>query len=330
MSKLRTALLTAAFLASALVPALVPVMAGAQGYPAKPIRVIVPFPPGGTSDILTRLVGAELTKSWGQQIVPDNRPGANGNIGVELLARSAPDGYTLALMDVGNLTTSPVVFAKLPFDIQRDLAPVAMISYSPHLLSIHPAVPARSVKELIALAKQRPGKLTYSTGIGGAPHFAGLLFEQRAGIKWLTVPGKGGTQSMLTVITGECDVLFLGMLQSVTHARSGKVRALAVSSEKRDAALPEVPTVGETPGLEGFVTGSWQGVLAPARTPPEIIAKLNAEMTRIVLLPEIREKLASQGTTPLPMNPPEFGKWLAEQTVRWAKLVKDTGFKFEN
>jgi tripartite-type tricarboxylate transporter receptor subunit TctC len=304
--------------------------AGAQAYPSKPIRIIVPFPPGGTSDILTRLIGAELTKSWGQQILPDSRPGANGNIGVELLARSAPDGYTLVLMDVGNLTTSPVVFAKLPFDIARDLAPVAMISYSPHLLSIHPAVPARSVKELIALAKQRPGKLTYATGFGSALHFAGLLFEQRAGIKWLTVPGKGGTQSMLMVITGECDVLFLGMLQSVMHAKSGKVRALAVSSEKRDPSLPDVPTVGETPGLEGFVTGSWQGVLAPARTPPDIIAKLNAEMTRITLSPDIRDKLASQGTAPLPMSPPEFGKWLADQTGRWAKLVKDTGFKFEN
>ncbi len=304
--------------------------AGAQAYPAKPIRIIVPFPPGGTSDILTRMIGAEITKVWGQQVLADNRPGANGNIGVELLARAAPDGYTLVLMDVGNLTISPSVYQKLPFDILRDLAPVSMISYSPHLLSVHPAVPARSVKELIALAKKQPGKLNYSTGLGSAPHLAGLLFEQRAGIQWTSVPGKGGTQSMLTVITGECDVLFLGMLQSVHHAKSGKVRALAVSSDKRDPSLPEVPTVGETPGLEGFVTGSWQGVLAPARTPPEVIAKLNAEMTRIIQLPDIRKNLASQGTTPLPMNPPEFGKWLVEQKDRWAKLIKDTGFKFEN
>jgi tripartite-type tricarboxylate transporter receptor subunit TctC len=310
--------------------ALAATQAGAQAYPAKPIRVIVPFPPGGTSDILTRLIGAEITKGWGQQVLADNRPGANGNIGVEMLARAAPDGYTLVLMDVGNLTISPSVFQKLPFDIIRDLAPVSMISYSPHLLSVHPAVPARSVKELIALAKKQPGKLNYSTGLGGAPHLAGLLFEQRAGIRWLTVPGKGGTQSMLTVITGECDVLFLGMLQSVLHVKSGKVRAVAVSSDKRDPALPDVQTVGETPGLEGFVTGSWQGVLAPARTPPEVIAKLNAEMTRIIQLPDIRKNLASQGTTPLPMSPQEFGKWLIEQKDRWAKLVKDTGFKLDN
>jgi tripartite-type tricarboxylate transporter receptor subunit TctC len=309
--------------------ALAAAQAGAQTYPAKPIRIIVPFPAGGTSDILTRLIGAEITKSWGQQVLSDNRPGANGNIGVELLVRSAPDGYTLVLMDVGNLTISPSVFRKLPFDIIRDMAPVSMVSYSSHLLSAHPAVPARSVKELIALAKKQPGKLNYSTGLGGAPHFAGMLFAQRAGIQWTYVPGKGGTQSMLTVITGECDVLFLGMLQSLHHARSGKVKALAVSSDKRDPALPEVPTVSETPGLEGFVTGSWQGVLAPARTPPEVVARLNAEMNRIIQLPDIREKLTSQGTTPLPMSPPEFGKWLSEQKDRWAKLVKDTGFTLD-
>jgi tripartite-type tricarboxylate transporter receptor subunit TctC len=300
----------------------------AQQYPAKPIRVVVPFPPGGTSDILTRMVGAKLTEAWGQQIIPDNRPGANGNIGVEATVRSAPDGYTLILMDVGALTISPSLF-KLPFDIHRDLTPVAMVSYSSHMLSVHPNVPARNVRELIALAKKQPGKLNFATGLGGAPHLAGMLFEQRAGIKWTTIPGKGGTESMLQVMRGECDVLFLGMLQTVAHVKSGRVRALAVSSEKRDPHYPDVPTVGETPGLEGFVTGSWQGILAPAKTPPELIARLNAEVNRITSLPDIKEKLATQGTTPLPMSPPEFGKWLVEQKDRWAKLIKETGFKLE-
>jgi len=197
------------------------------------------------------------------------------------------------------------------------------------MLSVHPNVPARNVKELIALAKKQPGKLNYSTGLGSAPHLAGLLFEQRTGIKWTYIPGKGGTQSMLTVLTGECDVLFLGMLQTVAHVKSGKVRALAVSSAQRDPYYPDVPTVGETPGLQGFVTGSWQGILAPARTPPELIAKINAEGNRITALQDIKEKLGSQGTTPLPMTPAEFGKWLAEQKDRWAKLIKDTGFKLE-
>ena len=324
LTMLKVALCAGAFLAAQFATPAV-----AQPYPAKPIRVIVPFPPGGTSDILTRLVGAKMTEAWGQQIIPDNRPGANGNIGVEATVRSAPDGYTLILMDVGALTISPSIF-KLPFDIHRDLTPVAMVSYSSHMLSVHPNVPAHNVKELIALAKKLPGKLNYSTGLGGAPHLAGLLFEQRAGIKWTYIPGKGGTQSMLTVLTGECDVLFLGMLQTVAHVKSGKVRALAVSSEKRDPYYPEVQTVGETPGLEGFVTGSWQGILGPAKMPPELVARLNAEVNRIVNVPDFKDKLATQGTTPLSMSPPEFGKWLTEQKDRWAKLIRETGFKLDN
>jgi tripartite-type tricarboxylate transporter receptor subunit TctC len=204
-----------------------------------------------------------------------------------------------------------------------------MVSYSSHMLSVHPNVPAKNVRELIALAKKQPGKLNYSTGLGSAPHLAGLLFEQRTGIKWTYIPGKGGTQSMLTVLTGECDVLFLGMLQTVAHVKSGRVRALAVSSEKRDPYYPDVPTVSETPGLAGFVTGSWQGILAPAKTPPELVARINAEVNRITGLPDIKEKLGSQGTTPLPMTPQEFGKWLVDQQARWAKLIKDTGFKLE-
>jgi len=299
----------------------------AQNYPVKPIRIIVPYPPGGTSDILTRMIGAKLTESWGQSVIADSRPGAAGIIGVELLVRAPADGYTLVLMDVGNLTIMPSVFRKLPFEMVRDLAPVGMVSYSPHLLSAHPAVPANNVKELIALAKKQPGKLNYATGLGTAPHFAGMLFTQRAGIKWTDVPGKGGQQSMLQVLTGECDVLFLGILQSIGHVKSGKVKALAMSSAKRDPSLPEVPTVGETPGLEGFVTGSWQGILAPAKTPPDIVAKVNAEVNRIMGLPDMKEKLAVQGTAPLLMSPSEFGKWLVDQRGRWAKLVKETGFK---
>jgi len=299
----------------------------AQNYPAKPIRIIVPYPPGGTSDILTRMVGQKLTESWGQSVIADSRPGAAGIIGVELTVRAPADGYTLVLMDVGNPTIIPSVYRKVPFDTARDLAPVGMVSYSPHLLSVHPSLPARTTAELIAVAKKQPGKLNYATGLGTAPHFAGMLFTQRAGIKWTDVPGKGGSQSMLQVITGECDVLFLGMLQSIAHAKSGKVRPIAMSSAKRDPSMPDVPTVGETKGLEGFVTGSWQGILAPAKTPPDVITKVNAEVNRIMNLPDMKEKLAAQGTTPLLMSPPEFGKWLVEQKDRWAKLVKETGFK---
>ena len=299
----------------------------AQNYPTKPIRIVVPYPPGGTSDIMTRLIGQKLTESWGQSVLADSRPGAAGIIGVELTARAPADGYTLVLMDVGNLTIMPSVFRKLPFDMVRDLAPVGMVSYSPHLLSVHPNVPARTTAELIALAKKQPGKLNYATGLGTAPHFAGMLFQQRTGIKWTDVPGKGGQQSMLQVLTGECDVLFLGILQSIAHVKAGKARGLALSSDKRDPALPDLPTVGETKGLEGFVTGSWQGILAPAKTSPDIVNRVNAEVNRIMGLPDLKEKLASQATVPLLMSPAQFGKWLVEQRDRWAKLVKDTGFK---
>ena len=301
----------------------------AQTFPAKPIRIIVPFPAGGTSDILTRLIGAKMTESWGQQVLPDNRPGANGNIGADFVARAAADGYTLVLMDVGNLAISPSLFQKLPFDILKDFAPVTVVSYSPHILAAHPSMPARNVKEVIALAKSRPGKLNYATGLGGAPHMAGLMFAYRTGIQWAYIPTKGGSANILIVTTGEADILFNGMLATLPHTKSGRLKLLAVSSEKRFPTLPDTPVVAETPGLEGFVTGSWQGVLAPAKTPPEIVARLQTEIARIITTPDMKEKLSSQGADPIGNSPAEMAKWLASEKDRWAKLIKATGFKLE-
>ncbi len=301
----------------------------AQTFPSKPIRVIVPYPPGGTSDILTRLIGVKLTESWGQQVIADNRSGASGNIGAGLTARAAPDGYTLLLTDVGNLTISSILFTKLPFNVLEDFAPVTTISYSPHLLATHPSVPVKTTQELIALAKAHPGKLNFATALGGAPHLAGLNFAQRTGINWVFVPTKGGSQSSFAVTTGDGDVLFLGILQTLPQVKSGKLKLLAVSSEKRLPNLPNTPTVAETAGLEGFVTGSWQGMLAPAHTPPDVIAKLNGEVTRILRLSDVGKTLDSQGTTPLPATPLETGRWLAAERERWAKVVKDSGFKLE-
>lgn len=303
--------------------------AAAQTYPAKPIRIIVPFPAGGTSDILTRLIGTKLTESWGQQVLPDNRPGANGNIGADMVARAAPDGYTLVLMDVGNLAISPSLFPKLPFDILKDFAPVTVVSYSPHILASHPSMPARNVKDVIALAKARPGKLNYATGLGGAPHMAGLMFAYRTGINWAYIPTKGGFANILITTTGEADILFNGMLATLPHTKSGRLKLLAVSSEKRFPTLPDTPVVAETPGLEGFVTGSWQGVLAPAKTPPELVTRLQTEIARIIHTPDIKEKLSSQGADPIGNSPAEMGKWLASEKDRWAKLIKATGFKLE-
>jgi tripartite-type tricarboxylate transporter receptor subunit TctC len=301
----------------------------AQSFPVKPIRIIVPFPAGGTSDILTRLIGAKLTEAWGQQVLPDNRPGANGNIGADFVARAAPDGYTLVLMDVGNLAISPSVFAKMPFDIIRDFAPITVVSYSPHILATHPSMPVKTVKEIITLAKARPGKLNYATGLGGAPHMAGLMFAYRTGIDWAYIPTKGGFANILITTTGEADLLFNGMLATLPHTKSGRLRLIAVSSDKRFPSLPDTPVVAETPGLEGFVTGSWQGVLAPAKTPPELVARLQVEIARIIHTPDMKEKLSTQGAGPIGSSPADMAKWLAAEKDRWAKLIKATGFKLE-
>lgn len=322
----RCACLTVTALAAAAQPAHAQT---AANWPAKPIRIVVPFPSGGTSDILARLIGQKFTETWGQQIVVDSRAGANGAIGTDLVVRSPPDGYTFLLTDVGGLMISPSVYLKLPYDPSRDLAPVGLVSYSPHLVGAHPSVPAKNMTELIALAKKNPGKLNFPTGIGSATHLAGLAVQNRSGIQWTYLPTRGGQQSLMTVATGEADVMFLGMLQTMPHVKNGRIKVLAISSEKRDPALPEVQTVAETPGFEGFHTGSWQGLLGPAKLPADIIAKLNNELRRVLALADVKEKLGTQGTVPLPMTPPESAKFLLSERERWAKVVKESGFKLD-
>jgi len=303
--------------------------AQAQTWPAKPIRVIVPYPAGGTSDILTRMVGAKFTESWGQQVIADVRPGANGNIGVEIVARSAPDGYTLVLMDIGNLSISPSMYTKLPFDIIRDLAPITTVTFSPYLLTTHPSVPVKSVAELIALARANPGKLNAPVGLGSNIHLSTLALQQRLGVNWVYIPTKGGQSSVLSVMTGDGDFLFMGVIQTWVHVKSGKLKLLAVSSEQREPTFPHVPTVAETPGLEGYSAGSWQGMLGPAKLPAEIINKLYNEVKRIVALPDFSEKLTSLGSRPQAKTPQEMGSWLATEKERWAKVVKESGYKVE-
>jgi len=241
----------------------------AQAYPTKPIRIVVPFAPGGTSDVLARLYAPKIQEGLGQPVIVDNKPGASGNIGAELVAKSPPDGYTIVLMDVGNLVITPSVMPNLPFDIVKDFAPVTIIMYSPHLLAVNPSVPAGSVAELVKYAKANPGKLNYgTTGLGSAPHLAGALFAQGQGVSWVDIPGKGGADSILHVISGQADVLFNGMVATLPHAKSGKLKLLAVSSDKRVAGIPDTPTVAEATGMRDFKTGTYQGVLASAGTPP--------------------------------------------------------------
>jgi len=301
----------------------------AQSYPTKSIRVVVPYPAGGTSDILARSVGQKLSEAWGQPVVVDNKPGANGNVGAEIVAKAAPDGYTLLLADIGSLAISPSVYPTLPFDPAKDFAPVTMVAYSPHILVVHPSVPVASVKELVALAKSKPGKLNFAiSGVGGAPHLAGVDFALRTGVDWVYIPYKGGAQAIADVAGGQADVTLNGMLATYPLVKGDKLKLLAVSSAKRMSAIPDVPTIAEA-GVPGFESGSWQGVIAPAGTPADVVAKLNAEILRILNTPEMRENLGKQGAEVRTTSPDEFGTFIRTEKARWAKVVKDANVKID-
>ena len=308
----------------AIVPLALCAGAWAQNFPVKPIRIVVPFPPGGTSDILSRLIGPKLTEKWGQQVIVECRPGAAGAIGHEIVAKSPPDGYTLVLSDVGPLVIVPVLYPKTPYGLQ-EFSPVTVISYSPHLLCVHPNVPVSTVPQLIALAKKRPGALNYASSPAGAPYLAGLSFAHRNGIKWEYITGRGGAQSIMDVMTGQADVLFNGMLATLPPVKSGKLKLIAVSSAKRHPTLPETPAIAEF--MPGFLTGSWQAILAPARTPPEVVARLNAEIARVLFTPEMKDRLQAQGADPIGTPAAESTKFLRDELERFTRLVKETGYK---
>ena len=283
---------------------------------------MVPFPAGGTSDVLARMLGTKFTEAWGQPVLVENKPGSSGNIGADAVAKAAPDGYTFVLMDVGNLVISPALY-KLPFDVQNDLAPVAMVGYSPHLLVVSSKLPVSSTKELITYAKAQKGKLNFAAaaGMGSAAHLAGVVFAQRSGIEWGYVPYKGGAQAMTDLIGGQVDVTFNGMVATYPHVKAGKIKLLAVSGARRNAQLGDVATVGET--LPGFLTGSWQGLLAPAGTPKAVIDKVHAEVIKVTSMPDIKERLLTLGAEPSSMTPAEFGAWMKTEIPAMAKIVKD-------
>ena len=312
-----------------LVALAVPGIAHAQPWPSKTMKVIVPYPPGGTSDILARALAPGITAALGQAVIIENKPGATGNVGADFVAKSPSDGYTLLLGDIGSLAISPSVFATLPFDPVKDFAPVVMIAYSPHLLAVHPSVPAKDVKELIALARAQPNSLNFAvSGIGGANHLAGVDFAMRSGIQWTYIPYKGGSQAITDVIGGQAQVLFNGMLATYPYVKDGKLKVLAISSAKRFAAAPEIPTVAES-GMPGFETGSWQGIVAPAGTPAEVVNKLHATVTAILATPEMKDRLDKAGAEVRPQTPAQFGAFIRDEKTRWAKVVKESGAKFE-
>jgi tripartite-type tricarboxylate transporter receptor subunit TctC len=298
-------------------------------YPEKTIKIIVPYPPGGTSDILARAVGQKLSEQWAQTVIVENKPGATGNIGADFVAKSPADGYTLLLADIGSLAISPSVFPTLPFDPVKDFSPVILVAYSPHILAAHPAVPANNVKELVALAKAKPDSLNFAvSGLGGANHLAGIDFAMRSGIKWTYIPYKGGSQAIADLMGGQAQVMFNGMLATYPMVKDGKLKALAISSAKRFSAAPDLPTVAES-GYPGFETGSFQGIVAAANTPKDIVAALHDAITKILATPEMKARLEGAGAEVRPMTPEQFGQFIASEKARWAKVIKESGAKFD-
>lgn len=303
--------------------------ARAQAFPNKPIRIIIPYAPGGTSDILARLMQPHLQAALGQSVIVENRTGANGNIAVDMIAKSTPDGHTVVLTDLGNLTISPSVM-KLPFDVAKDFNAVTVLAYSPHLLAVAPDRPYKTVAELIAYAKANPDKLNYATaGLGSAPHLAGALFAHSLGLKITFIPMKGGAEAIQQVAGGHADALFNGMIATLPHVKSGKLRGLAVSSAKRSELAPDLPTVSEASGIKDFVTGSWQGILAAAGTPPAALERLYVEIDKVTKIPEVAVRLKELGAEPILYKPAQSDTWRAQEVANWAKVVKDTGIKLE-
>ena len=303
--------------------------AHAQTYPAKPVRFIVPFPPGGPTDIMGRLAAQRLTEAWGVQVVADNRAGAGGNIGSELCAKSPPDGYTLCMMTVAQ-SISPSIYPKLGFDPLRDFAPVTLMATLPSLLMVHPSLPVKNVKELVALAKAKPATLTYaSTGNGTSPHMLMEMFKWMAGgINLVHVPYKGASPAMIDQISGQIDVAFSTAIAALPFVQQGKVRAIAVSTKDRFAPLPDLPTV-EQGGIKGYDGSSWQGVVMPANTPRDMIAKANAELVIMLKSPDMKEKILLQGGIAIGNSPDDFAAYMKSEIDKWAKVAKAANVRVE-
>lgn len=296
-------------------------LAAAQTYPSKPIRWIVPFPPGGSTDLLARVIGQKLTEGWGQQVIVDNRGGAGGTLGAAEAARSPADGYTL-LMGAIHHTIATSAYPKLPYDFQKDFAPISVVAIVPNVLVVNPSVPAHSTKELIAYAKANPGKLAYgSAGMGTAHHLIGEVFNSRAGTEILHVPYKGSSPAVADLIGGQVQIMYDTVASCLPHIKSGKLRPLAVATAKRSSALPDVPTIAEA-ALPGFEVTTWFGALAPARTPPELVAKLNAEIVKILGMPDVRKRLLDAGAEPVGSTPGEMAAQIKRETEEFGKIVR--------
>jgi tripartite-type tricarboxylate transporter receptor subunit TctC len=300
--------------------------AHAQAYPAKPVRIVVPFPPGGPTDIVARLMAPKMTEGLRQPVVVENRAGAGGVLGTEAVAKSAPDGYTLLMGTIGGLAVSMSLAPNRGYDTLRDLAPITQAVNVTSILVVHPSVPAKSVKELLALARARPGRLNYgSSGSGTVTHLAGELLKLLGKVDIVHVPYKGGAPALTAIVSGEVDLTYENSLIVLPHIRSGRVRALAVTSARRSPLLPELPAIGET--LPGYGASGWYGLLAPAGTPRDIVNRLNEEAVRALRAAEVAEKLSAQGAEPAPGTPEEFAAFIRGEIEKWAKVVRAAGMK---
>ena len=290
------------------------------------MRLIIPFAPGGGTDLTGRALAQKLTEAFGQTFVADNRPGANGTIGVDIAAKAAPDGYTISMISSSH-SVNPSLMKRVPYDLIRDLAPLTQATTQPYALVVHPSVPAKSVKELIALAKAKPGTLNYgSSGTGGLSHLSGALLARLAAIQITHVPYKGGSPAMIDVISGQIQMLFSTILQSHTHIAAGRLRPLGVTTVKRSPALPQIPTMQEA-GVKGYEVAGWYGVVAPAKTPKAIIAKLNREMVRALQSTDMSTKLAADGSEPVGSTPEQFGKHIQSEVAKWRNLIDKAGIR---
>jgi tripartite-type tricarboxylate transporter receptor subunit TctC len=308
--------------------ALAPPAAAQQAYPNKPVRIIVPYPPGGTADIVARTIAEKLGGTWGQPVIVENRAGAGGTVGVDAAAKAAPDGYTMVLGVTGPLTIAPSINPQLPYDPLRDLVPVTLVAAVPSVIAVHPSVAARDLRELIALAKSQPGKLTFaSAGTGTSVHIAGELLKAMAGVDILHIPYKGGAPALNDVMGGQVSMIIENLPQLLPHVRAGKIRALAVTTRERSAALPDLPAVAEL--LPGYEATTWFGLLAPAGTPQDIVRKVQADVAKIVTLPGVKERLASLGAEVIASTPEAFAAHLRSELLRFAKVIKDAGIKVD-
>jgi tripartite-type tricarboxylate transporter receptor subunit TctC len=300
----------------------------AQAWPARSVRYIVPFPPAGTADILSRFVAEKLPAALGQPVVVENRAGAAGNVGTDYVAKSAPDGYTILMATVAQ-SISETLYTKLPFSFARDLAPVALVARVPNVMEVHPSMPVKTVKEFIALAKARPGQINFaSSGSGTSIHMSGELFKMLTGVDINHVPYKGSGPALIDLVGGQVSVMWDNLPSSMPHIKSGRLRAIAMTTATRYPELPQLPTIAES-GVPGFEASSWFGVVAPAGTPREAITRLNTEINRALNLPDLRERFAQQGAIPGPGTPEDFGKWIRSEITKWAKVVKASGARVE-